>query len=193
MRRQQSKFFPPKGLTLIELIISVIISVLLLLMVVSMYNFSQNVYRQTDTKAEITQNGRVILDRLIRELRQTREVVTNLPLTNDNPALLPSEIKFQDGHDISDIRYRRYFLENSEIKKQTIEYYFAPNPTINVYWDDLDAEGNPPDFRILEEKIIGEYVSDLEFWGDKFINIKLYLQKNNDTLTLMTGAYGRNL
>jgi len=53
--------------------------------------------------------------------------------------------------------------------------------------------GESPNLLILEDRIIGEYVYDIEFWGNGLININLYLFKGGKTLTLNTSIYGRNL
>ena len=183
------------GFTLIEIVITLTISALIFMLVTSIYTVSQKSYIETDTKAEITQNGRVILDRMIREIRQTPDVVTQIPANNSNPLLLPSEIKFQDGHDISQIRYIRYFLEGNNIKRQVIVYYFPslPDYYVHSYDTDKDPPHDPPIEQILEEKVIGEYADDLEFWGDRLLNINLYLSKGDQSSIINTAVYGRNL
>ena len=181
------------GFTLLEVIVALAVTVLVFLLIVGLYNLSQNAYQRTDTKAELTQNGRVILDRLVRELRQTQDVVTPLPPDASNPDTLPNEIEFQDGHNVSDIRYIRYFLNGTNITKQIIVYYFPDQPNYYVNKGDTDQSGSPSTSQILEDYVIGEYVSDIEFWGDSTINIKLYLTKNGQTEIIQTVIYGRNL
>ncbi len=83
------------GLTLIEVIISITILILILFIVYSSYTLSIQSYVEGENIAEITQNGRVILERLSREIRQAKEIVTDL--TEDRIGSL-SEIKFHDGH-----------------------------------------------------------------------------------------------
>jgi prepilin-type N-terminal cleavage/methylation domain-containing protein len=181
------------GFSLIEVIISINIAVILFLIITSVYSISQHTYKKTDTIAEITQNGRVIIDRLIRELRQTDDIVTTIPVDNSDPGNLPSEIMFQDGHDTSIISYIRYYMDGSNINRQIIRYYFAIDTNVYVRWYDTDQIGDPPITSIVEDKIIGEYAYDLEFWGDSLININLYLLKGSDSTTINTSIYGRNL
>lgn len=181
------------GFSLIEVVIAISISTILFLIVTSVYNISQTTYNKTDTRAEITQNGRVILDRMIREIRQTTDIVTTMPETNFNPETLPDEIMFQNGHDVATIKYIRYYLNNSNINKQIIKYYFSIDPNVHVHWYDTDEFGNPPTQEIVEDKIIGEFVYDIEFWGNSLININLYLLKNSETITINTAVYGRNI
>ncbi len=84
-----------KGFTLTEVIIVVAIFIFIIIIIYSIYILSQKSYRGGEDVAEITQNGRVVLERLAREIRQTREIATDLPEEQLNP---PSEIEFQDGH-----------------------------------------------------------------------------------------------
>lgn len=181
------------GFSLIEIIIVISISVILFLIVSMVYYISQTVYQKTDTRAEITQNGRVITDRMIRELRQAQSIVTPLPIDNSNPALTPSEIKFLDGHDASQISYIRYYLDNQDIKREYSRYYFPDDPTTYVYIYNTDQYGNSPVPQIVEDRVVGEHASDLEFYGNGLININLYLIKNSETITINTSIYGRNL
>lgn len=184
-----------KGFTLVEIIIVMTISVIIFGLITSVYIISQKAYSETDTKAEITQNGRVILDRMIREIRQTPDIITQIPPDTSEPSLLPSEIKFQDGHNTNQVRYIRYFLDGTDVKRQEIVYYFpsAPDYYVHSYDTDKDPPHNPPIEQVVEEKVIGEYTEDLEFWGDNLININLYLYKDGYSSIINTAVYGRNM
>lgn len=184
------------GFTLIEVIMALAISLLVVLMISSSYFVAQRAYVKADSKAEISQNGRVIIDRLARELRQTPNIITTLPADNSNPSLTPNEIMFQDGHDVSRITYIRYYLNGSSLSRQLIHYYFPAEPEIYVYWDAIDTRypGIAPQMSVTEDRLIGEYVADIEFWGDeKPVYINLNLHKNKDSIILNTSIYGRNL
>lgn len=182
-----------RGSSLIEVMVAISISVILFLIVTSIYRISQDAYRKSDTRAEIMQNGRVILDRMIRELRQTQEIVTTLPPDTSDPPNLPSEIMFQNGHDVTEIVYIRYYLSGTNFNRQIIHYYFSVDPASYVHWYDIDVNSNPPTMEIVEDKIIGEFVYDIEFWGDSLININVYLLKLGESVTINTSIYGRNL
>ncbi|MDO8668788.1 MAG: prepilin-type N-terminal cleavage/methylation domain-containing protein [Candidatus Buchananbacteria bacterium] len=181
------------GFSLVEIIIVISISLILFLIMSMVYYISQTTYNKTDTRAEITQNGRVILDRMIRELRQAQSVITILPADNSDPDSLPAEIKFLDGHNTSNIAYIRYYLDGQDIKREYSRYYFAGDQSTDVYIYDTDQFGNPPVAEIIEDKIIGEYASDLEFWGNNLITINLYLIKGSENINISTSIYGRNL
>lgn len=83
------------GFTLTETIISIAIIGLVMVVVYSSYILSRQSYLDGENIAEFTQNGRVILERLSREIRQAKEIVTELPQDRTDP---PDEIQFQDGH-----------------------------------------------------------------------------------------------
>lgn len=178
---------------MVEIIISLSISALIFILLSQIYLVAQNTYAETDGRAEITQNGRVILDRMVREIRQTPDIITQLSETATEP--ISSEIMFQDGHDISEIKYIRYFLDGTDIKRQIIIYYFATDPDyyVHEYDTDKDEPHDPPIRQILEEKIVGEYASDIEFYGGQLLNINLYLSKNGQSSIISTSVYGRNL
>jgi prepilin-type N-terminal cleavage/methylation domain-containing protein len=84
-----------QAFTLTEVIIVMAIFCLLVTVIYSIFLLNQRIYTIGENVSEITQNGRVILERMIRELRQAKLIISNLPTTKDNA---PSEIKFQDGH-----------------------------------------------------------------------------------------------
>lgn len=183
------------GFSLIEVVIATSISALIFMLISGVYILSQRTYSQTDTKAELNQNGRVILDRMIREIRQTPDIITQLPPTNAVPSQLPSEITFQDGHDMNVIQYIRYFMDGTNLKRQLIVFYFPSLPDVYVhsYQTDSVEPHNPPIQQVLEEKIIGEYLDDIEFWGASLVNINLYLTTKQTNIILFTSVYGRNL
>ena len=187
------------GFTLIEVIIALAISSLIFLLLTSIYIIAQNTYKQADAKGEITQNGRVILDRMVREIRQTPDIITQLPSNASDTAALPSEIMFQDGHNMTTTTYIRYFLDQTDnaqlIRRQVIVYYFPSdqNYYVHSYDTDSDPPHNPPISQVLDDRIIGEYADDIEFWGNPLTNINLYLSRNGQSAIISTAVYGRNL
>lgn len=86
-----------KGFSLVESIMAIIIFVLIIVVIYSVYLFNQQAYKEGEKIAEITQNGRVVLERITREVRQAEEIVTPLPQIDQGESN-PSEIEFQDGH-----------------------------------------------------------------------------------------------
>lgn len=77
------------GFTLVEILIVSSIFLILMIVVYSVFLFQQRAYKSGENSAEIIQNGRVVLERITRELRQAKKIISTLPA---------NEIKFQDGH-----------------------------------------------------------------------------------------------
>lgn len=259
------------GFSLVEMIVSITIIILIVGAIYSLYVFHQYIYQKGEEAEEILQNGRVIIERLSRELRQTREIVTQLPDVRDNPEFPPPDyILFQDGHlpliveeetaqagtqntislfggaspindyykgmfikiisgpgegeikkiieynattKVATIKgswstipqnnsvyridtnyyYIRYFKDNNNLKRQVIVYYFSGSPNFYVPWNAEPPEGETLENQVLEDDIIGEYVTSLEFWGRPLINIVLTETKGERSLNLYTKVIGRNL
>lgn len=182
------------GFTLPEIIVSLAIFVMVILLTGSIYSLSQKSYKKSSDLAELTQNNRVCLDRLSRELRQSVNIITTLPPTEDDPANPPAEqIFFQDGHDSSQITYIRYYLNGSELMREHSAYSFSTDPGVYVYYDSLDLGGSLPDKVLEDTRITGEYFDQIKFWGSSnMINIYLKLIKNTNNFEIKTGVYGRN-
>ncbi len=264
-----------KGFTLAEIIIVITIFVLIIIVVFSAYSLSQQSYQAGERAAEVIQNGRVILERITREIRQAREIVTELPTERVSP---PSEIKVQDGHlslvyeeatarggsstsvtldfnassgddyykdmfiiitggtgagqirkigsydgttkiaqveedwDVipgsgstykidSSFYYVHYYRDNDNyVWRKIITYCFSEDyltciqPEVYIPWNATPQTGQTSLEVTLESpRIIGEYVTNLEFWGSRVINISLTLEKKTKSIELETKIFGRNL
>lgn len=183
------------GFTLAELLVTITIFVIISGAIYLGYTLSQKAYRESERAAELTQNGRVILERMSREIRQAREMVIELPATSTNAT---STIEFENGHDISFVHYIRYFWDDNDktIKREVIAYYFSgefPGTSTYVTWDATPPGGENLATTTLESpKIIGEYVADLEFWGSRIINIFITLEKGSKQIDLSTKIFSRN-
>ncbi|MCX6759980.1 MAG: prepilin-type N-terminal cleavage/methylation domain-containing protein [Candidatus Nealsonbacteria bacterium] len=77
------------GFTLTEMIVVSAIFCILIVVIYSVYLFQQRAYVSGESSAEIIQNGRVVSERMTRELRQAKKIISALPA---------EEIRFQDGH-----------------------------------------------------------------------------------------------
>ena len=259
-----------------EVIIVIAVFILIIVVVYSVYALSQNAYSKGERLAEVVQNARVILERASREIRQAREIVTELP---DEKIDASSEIQFEDGHtalvfeegdiqagtestvtfsslssDVDDyykdmfvkitagaglgqirkitsydgltktaelsedwdtipnatsdfkidsfFNYIHYYLdeENKYVLREVFAYCISDDE-INcvssegyVSWDMIPPEGQSLLKITLEEAlIVGEYVTDLDFWGSGVIGIFLTLEKHEGNAELETKIYGRNL
>ncbi len=93
IKKRNSQF----GFTLIESIVAITVFILISVVIYSAYSFNQRAYLEGEKMAELAQNGRIIIERITREVRQATDIVTTLPQT-DQGAANPTEIEFQDGH-----------------------------------------------------------------------------------------------
>lgn len=190
MKRREQR----KGFTLFETLTAVALTVVFLGLGTTMLITYQRIHRKEYDTLEITQNARVIMDRISRELRQSDVLVTHLPQFRGTPGdPPPSEIQFQDGHDTVTIHYIRYFLNGTDLNRQIIAYEFASNPGVRVPFDALDVDGNPPTQIEVENRVVAEYVSDIDYWGLTLVRLSITIEKNNASLTTESAVHGRNL
>ncbi len=183
------------GFTLLEIIISISLFTIIIMLVSDIYLFSQRSYNKNSNTAELTQNARVSLDRLSRELRQSADIITALPATGDDPLNPPTnQIFFQDGHDIARITYLSYYLDGTNLMRENKAYYFSEEPETYVAYNAKNQGGEPPEYIILgDRRVVGEYFTELKFWGaDGLINISLSLIKNQHNFDLETSIFSRN-
>ena len=179
------------GFTLIEVSVTMAILGLVLGAVYSVYNLSQKAYTTEENMIEINQNGRVVFERLSREIRQATEVVTELPVEE---ALATSTIMFEDGHITEPYNYIRYFQAGSLVKREVVGFYFSEDQQeALVPWDAVPPLGQTLLVKTVQEaQTIGEYVTRLSFWGSGVVNIALNLDKKDNNLLLRTNIFGRN-
>jgi len=269
------------GFTLTEVLVVVAVFVVLIVIIYGVQVFSQRAYQQGEMATEILQNGRVILERMSREMRQAKYIVTSLPeIPNDPEFPPPSDILFQDGHTSAIIEsdfaqgaqeqnivlaptasavndyYKDTFLKiiegtgvgqirkitnydgstkvatidenwdtipvggnskyridssyyyikywrdgNNYLKKQIIGYCFPEECDSFIFapWNTQTLEGQTlyelDSKVVLKEESVGEYLTDLKFWGAKVVNISLILEdsKGENQINLKTKIFGRNL
>lgn len=188
------------GFTLTEVIVALAIFVLILVSIYLGLTLSQKGYREGEKLAEITQNGRVALERMTREIRQAKEIVTQLPSDESDAT---STVEFQEGHrppicpsvePETEYYYIRYYLSGNKLKRLCQVYCLdecQSLPTVCSSYHEWNETGVHPCF--LEEKTIGEYLNSLGFWGFPVINVSTTLKKDDKFLNLRTKIYGRNL
>jgi len=192
---KKGKFQNNKGFTLTELLVSIVILSIVTGAVYLGYSLNQKAYKESERTAEITQNGRVILERITRELHQAREIATELSEEEPEDPISPVEgIIFEDGHIEDPYNYIHYFKDDEKIKREVIAYYFSENLGVYVPWDSEPPLGQTLETEIIEtSKTVGEYLTVLKFWGTKVINIFLTLEKNTKKIDFRTKVFSRNL
>lgn len=188
-----------RAFTLIELLVGIALSASVLIATYGVYMVSTKGFRQSTASAELTQNARISMERLSREIRQNIEILTPLPsdFTVGTP---PSEIKFQDGHNywpgIGKIQYITYKLEGTDLHRIVSHYAFEAAPDDWVLYSTLGSDGvSIPDeiFEPGSDQIKAQNITEIQFWGTKTITINLAVSNDIQTYHFETKALGRNI
>jgi len=189
------EFQNQKGFSLCELLVVLAIFIIVVIAISSLHLMTQQAYQKGQDLAEVNQNGRVILERMTREIRQAKELVTELPdaLDSEIPPQATDSCEFEDGHGPEPYHYIRYFKQDKEAKREVKRYYFASNPDEFLPWNATSSEEDLVATTTEGPETTGEYVLDLKFWGSPVINIFLTLEKNDKKIDLNTKIFGRNL
>jgi len=179
-----------KGLTLIETIVVLGVTITIILAAYAGYSAHQKAYNGSLIYVELAQNGRIALDRMSREIRQTPFVATTLPPDQTQQA---TEIMFQDGHSTSKIQYITFYLDSRNLNRRLTHYYFPSEPDQWVPKDSQDEQGHFPIALVDEDNAIAENVTSLGFYGEQLIHINLTLGKLGKKLDFQTAVWSRNL
>ena len=182
------------GFTLIEIVVVMAIGSAILLALVSVFSVATRAHHRYTDQEELTQNARVALERITRDLRQTSEIITLLPTTNTDALNPPAtQIIFADGHDTDKIRYINYHLDGTSLKRQLVHYYFSTDPGTWVVSNAKDSFGNPPLQSIDEDVVKADKITSIKFWGTDNINIDLTVANDSNTFSFHDSVVGRNL
>ena len=174
------------GFTILETMVSVSLFTILILLTGSLFSLSQKSYTAGANENELTQNARVSIDRISREIRQSVEIITSLPATS-------TEIFFQNGHDMDQITYIRYYLDGTDLMRAHEAYYFSADPGVYVIWNGLNHLGQPPEKIMLEDRVVGEFFNNVRFWGNNnLVHILINLEKNQKQLQIQSSVFSRN-
>lgn len=183
-----------RGLTLIELLISIAGGALILAALLNIFLISREALDRGGPRQELVQNARIALERIARDLRQAEELVTALPPDDSDPLNPPpSELEFQDGHDSGSLTYIRFHLTGQYLYRELAYYAFDSNPGVRVRFDAQDLFGNPPAKNVIADEIIAEYLTGLDFFGERVITVQESLTYGDVNLNLETAVFGRNL
>jgi prepilin-type N-terminal cleavage/methylation domain-containing protein len=182
------------GFTVIELLVAVIISSVLISLTIATYNLFRKTAIADQSKSDLDQNGRVAIDRLTRNIRQTPDIVTILPDdANDTSVAEPHEIEFEDGN-TGDLTYQRYYLNGTTLELDTKEYYFTADPSTRVHWNTRDASSNLPVAHVISTQDIALNVSNFTLYGYKPVEVYLTTSDpSGQKFMLRTAVTGRNL
>jgi len=179
------------GFTMMETLLAVGIGATIIAVAGSIYFMGVKTYRIKNLSAELVQNGRIAMDRMSREIRQTSEIAVTLPAEEEES--LPDEIIFRDGH-AEDIDYIRYYLNNGDLKREERFYYFESDAEKNhVICGAIGESGESPIWDTVKDQVIAENLSNLGFFGEPLVHIRLILSKLDVNLHLATAVLGRGI
>jgi len=184
-----------KGFSLTELLIVLSLFILVMGAIYSAYILAQKAYRESESFAEMNQNGRVILERAVREIRQARDIIDELPdsLGTEIPEDALVSLEFEDGHIQEPYHYIKYFKQEDKVMREEIKYYFPSDPDTFLPWNASSSSETVSSVITKGPEVIGEHVSELKFWDIPDINIFLKMEKDNKESVLKTKVFGRNL
>lgn len=185
--------FKKSSFTIIELLLAIGISSVILSSAAGLYLMGLNSFRKSAVERELIQNGRVAIERLSREIRQTGELAVSLP-ESESEAL--SEIIFRDGHDTSEINYVRYYLDGGDLYREFGYYYFSSDSEKNhVTYNSVDIGGSAPVWNVEDgqNQVVAENFSQIKFFGSPLVKIRMELSKAGTSLNLASAALGRNI
>jgi len=196
----KKKFQSQKSFTLIEILTVVFLSVIIVAAGYYLYSMSYQSFKKSSASAEVTQNARIALERMTRDIRQAVEIVTVLPETPDSPV---SELKFQDGHNLwpgggGKIQYITYSLSDNNLHRKISHYAFYDVQDDWVLWSTIRGSGShhehPTEFFNPSDDVIkAEKITALHFWGENVININLTASDGPNTYHFETKVLGRNV
>jgi hypothetical protein len=180
------------------------VGILVVLLASGGFVVGKNLYQKIVIKTNIVQNGRVALDRITRELRQTDEIFVEsynqgLPQFEQEAT---NSLTFQDGHDdlVEEgqkiISYITYQKNGNILQRKTTYYYFQSSPSQWVRAGSKDNLGNEAFEETFEDwQTIAEKISDFKVWQDenKIIHLKLVLEDKGEVFNLYSQVNPRNL
>jgi len=180
--------------TLVELLVAMVLASIMVSLTVSTYSLFRKAMAADQARADISQNGRIVLDRLSRELRQSADISTTLPTDQSDMSVTePHEIEFLNGHS-TDMTYRRYYLNSSTLELDSKEYYCQNEPTVRVLNSPASCSvSDPLTMHIISTTDVADHVQSISFYGDRSVTVMLTTTDGlTQTYTLESTIYRRN-
>jgi len=182
-----------KGFTLVEILTVVFLGSIIIMTAYSVYLMSYKSYKKQSASAELTQNARIALERISRELRQSPDIITSLPA---DPQTSTSEIMFQDGHNLlavpppeCEYQYITYKISDGNFIRFTKHYHLI-DQSVCVKYDPNQSQIEHKD----PEQIKAEKLSQLQFWGViPTVTIHLEVSDNQTAYQFETKTTARNI
>ncbi|MFA6493090.1 MAG: prepilin-type N-terminal cleavage/methylation domain-containing protein [Patescibacteria group bacterium] len=182
-----------QGFTLIEILTALFLGTIIIIVSYTVFLMSYKAYQKHISAAELTQNARISMERMSRDIRQASMIITPLPIDPD-AGTPPSEIEFQDGHVTTQIQYVRYYLSGTDLHREVSHYAFVASapPEDWVTPSTSDGGGNLSTKYTDLDQIKAEKISSLQFWGNAVITIHLNVSDTKSSYTFETKVLARN-
>lgn len=192
------------GFTLVEVLLAAFLSVILAGLTATGYSSIQQQISQGEEELVLAQNGRAVIDRISRDVRQAVRFATTLPA--DRAEALTA-IEFEDGHDVDENGpiYIEYSFESTEengftvgsVRRSRHYYYLTTNPERRLPFDSgILGENNFAKQNIESDSyIVAENVTGLRFWGTPdllYVDVDLQAKAGGYALPLHSAVARRN-
>lgn len=176
------------GYSIIEVLVAVAIGVLVIEAAYLFFPLGSRIAREGEVLNELSQTARIVLSRIERDIRQTPNLITNLPASQSEAT---NSIFLIDGYpedDDTDPHYIAYEYENNNILRKKIHYTDPSNPTIIVNYDFPDAT------EVVEtNEAIGEDIDFIKIWEEQnLVKIDIKLKRLEDSIRFLSSVYPRN-
>lgn len=183
-----------KAFTLVEILTVVFLGSIIIMTAYSVYLMSYKSYKKQSASAELTQNARISLERMSRDLRQSPDIITPLPTDSQTST---SEIMFQDGHNLlavpapsCEYQYITYKIDSNGNLIRFTSHYHLTDQSVCVKYDPNQSQLEHKDL----EQTKAEKLSQLQFWGVKpTVTIHLEVSDNQTTYQFETKTTARNI
>lgn len=185
MTKYQNK--KSKGFTLVEVLTVVFLGSIIIMTAYAVYLASYKSYKKNSESGELTQNARVALERVSREIRQTNEIISSSP---------SAEITFQDGHNTTQVQYIDYYQSGTDLYRRVNHYYFDLTPAV---WEESTATSPSGPLRKFEgtPQIVAQKIKTIQFSrgpvNQSIVTIYIEVTDGSRTYQFETKTTGRNI
>lgn len=176
------------GYSIIEVLVAIVIGVLVIEAAYLFFPLGSRIAREGETLNVLAQTARIVLNRIERDIRQTPNLITDLPASQSEDT---NSIFLIDGYpedDDTDPHYISYEYQDNKIYRKEIHYTDPNNPTIVVSYDFPDA------VEVVEtNEAIGEDIEFIKIWeGQNLVKIDIKLKRLQDDIRFLSSVYPRN-
>ena len=180
------------GFTLIELLVALGVSFFIFFIMCAVLVPGVKACRATTFSLDLTQNARVAVARMVREIRASPQIVTQLPESPDDPAIPVSHTIMFEGARANYTRYVSYYQSGHELRRRIYTYHLPADPNTPVAFDSYDEFDNPAVATLREDVAIAQYVGNVEIWGIETVNLVITFDYHGRQIACRASVAPRN-